>query len=371
MKYNKSILCFIILFVFFVFPGNVLASEETTITFVTDIYNWNNDEILAIEYPDHADYELPNGVTYKSYFKYNSDIFEIYSGESFSDTLVYLDNYSFDNGAHVQFVEEFDFENATSDLGYHSIELKHAFFSNYFIESDLVIGYMFGSYDYYSPTVTYLVLNTVDEEGNIIGNRYVDSVYSSYSDLSKGKSSPQGYIIMPNYCAKYHFSVRGNAATPSGKFSISYNIPDGIPMNIDSFMVDYPKDAVFINTVHSIRELSVLFNMNEDIHSVIYMGDDERGNETTTLTLSNSHLNYDSDIPTTNLDDYLIFDDDKYCLEFYVEARYDLDETETGVFYNIWPFVGIILCVLIVCVGFVVRNRKLKKIEIMDDDNLE
>ncbi len=353
MKKRFQLFLFILLLGVFVLPLSVWAEPEPKVlTYETVITNWRpNNQLHIIESST-----FPTGATvsWKLECDGNDVSLTVGSGKVFSSIN--------DTCNSAKFVETVNFDNLSlSNLGLitDNTITPSVFDQNQSEGANLSSGvqnYLFSGYlpddDFYP--VHYYVLNTVDENGNITGTPYIRDLYFSDEEEQKTTTESLGTIALPNYAVRLDYQVKGNIANPNGNFFISRSGEDNIV---------YPYSPEGQGTVIPIDSLSALSIIDQDVDAYLTAGYGlgEVADPAYTMDIVNA---YDGE----SFNDRLQVGENTFYLEYQVSATQNAENSDTGLFYNLVPF--IILIALGAVFGFFFFYKKKKGKQVIVDEEV-
>ena len=351
MKKSFQLIIFILLGVLLL-PFGVHA-EGKTLTYKTAISNWKENNKLYI-----VPATYPEGVTTSWKLVCDGEdavTFNVEAGYVFEG----VDG----DCPNAVFVETVDFTNMTpSALGFTTDDtIAPATFDqtegvlNVPTVTSLAFGQLITTY----YPVTFYSLNEVDGDGNIIGGPNVEDVYFTNEDHEKTTEQNLGSILLPNYAVQFNYSVKGNIANPNGSFFVDYALSDFtyttnyvlngsenlafLPIPLDWFKSFYTNPS-------SVFEISYGFNGVPDTNYAI------------------SPIVGAESLDT--IEDDLDVSENTFILEYDVSATLENTNSETGLFYNIWPFAIMIVFAGLFGFLFFHKKRKTKQSEIVDNEVL-
>ena len=350
MKKRRNQLIFLFVLVWLLLPFSVWA-EPNTITYSTTIQNWKPNNHLSII----ASNDFPSGVT--SSWVLDCDGVDV--------PLTKQSGYVFANVSNTcddaVFKETVSFTGMTpTNLGLNTLTMTPATFDRSASEnaslSTRVQTYMFSSLPVPNVPVYYFVLNTVDNDGNIIGNPYIRDIYFSDDD-EKTTEMDLGMINLPNYELSLSFVLKGNIANPNGNFYLTY----------DQAMNHQDQELAYRNlngpVVLEDLTLSQLYGFYDDYSDYIEFGYglDEPSQD--------YEISVDNNTAGANdFDTSLVLDGNTFSLDYVVSAMAQVDGSDTGLFYNIWPFIIILLVGVGAFFLFFFRHKKKKSKVIIDQE---
>ena len=336
------------------FPFGVHA-EGKTLTYKTTISNWKaNNELYIVP----ATY--PEGVT--TSWKLVCDgvdavTFDVEEGTIFAG----VDG----DCPDAEFVETVDFTNMTSvDLGLSTNNtIRPATFDQTkgVLNVPKVTNLAFSGLTTSFYPITFYSLNTVDDDGNILTGPRVQDVYFTYGEGEKTTEQNMGSILLPNYAVQFNYQVKGNIANPNGTFIVDYVQSEFVHTtnyvlngteedNIAFLPIPLNWFQSFYTNPSSVFEISYGFDGEPDANYII------------------SPIVGAESLDT--IEDELEISGNTFILERDVSATLHTTNSETGLFYNIWPFAIMILFAGLFIVLFFVKKKKAKAVVIVDDEVL-
>ena len=356
MKKKKQLFIFILLLGIFILPFSVWAEDEEpkVLSYETEITNWKPQNHLYIT----ESTSFPSGVV--ATWKLVCDGVDVpltkQSGNVFASITNECDS--------AKFVETVNFDAVsltTLGLNTNTTIVPSLFDQNQSegaSSSNSVKTYMFSSLGTTYYPVHYYVLNTVDQDGNIIGNPYIRDIYFSDEEEEKTTVQSLGQIHLPNYALHYTYQVKGNIANPNGNFFISHT---------DNTILDvtYPYSTDGDDTVIPNLTLSQLSTIDSNPTASITAtyGVGETADSSYTITVLNTQTG-------DTFDDRLQIGGDTFYLEYAITASLTADGSDTGLFYNIVPFIILILLGGIFGFAFFYKKRKQKEVILIDEEIL-
>ncbi len=357
MKKKKQLFIFILLLGIFILPFSVWAEDEEpkVLSYETEITNWKPSNHLYI----NESTSFPSGVdiTWKLVCDGDDISLNKESGYVFSEI-----GYECYNAT---FVETVDFDGISlSTLGLNTdTTIVPSLFdqeqSDNALLSDLVKEYMFQSLETTYYPVHYYVLNTVDGDGNITGDPYIRDIYFSDEEDQKTTVQYLGQIHLPNYALHYIFQVKGNIANPNGNFTVNHISENAIP-NLEIPYSNYEEYTEVANL-----SLLALNEMDSNYSNVIHASYGFEGIEDPSYTIGI----YDNQLGN-NFDERLKIAGNTFYLEYTISASLSSDGSDTGLFYNLVPFIILILLVGLFGFVFFYRKKKKKEVVLVDEEIL-
>ena len=353
MKKKVQLLLFVLLFGVFVLPLSVFAEDPPKeLVYETTITNWRPHNHLNIT--ESSTFPVDTVVTWELDCDGDTIPLTKATGEVFAN----VD----DTCTSATFREVVNFDGITlSELGLITNNtITPSVFNQSLSEnaslSSGVQNYIFSSYvttDYYP--VHYYVLNTVDEYGNITGNPYIRDIYFSDPSEQKITTESLGSVNLPNYAVHYSYLVKGNIANPNGSFFLTHSDPAVLD-------ITYPYSSSGEGTKIEFNSLAKLNTIDADPNSFVTA---EYGvgaaDSNYTITVANA---YDGE----SFGDRLQVEENTFFLEYVITATFNADNSDTGLFYNLVPFV--ILIVLLGVFGFFFFHKKKKGKQVLVDDEV-
>ena len=355
MKKRFQLFLFILLLGVFVLPLSVFAEPEPKeLTYETAISNWRPNNRLYIT----ESTSFPTGTVVSWKLVCDGDDIALMKESGFVFASV---NDTCDSAT---FVETVNFDGITlSSLGLitDNTITPSVFETDQSEGASLSTGvqnYLFSGYlpddDFYS--VHYYVLNTVDENGNIIDSPYIRDLYFSDDEDQKTTTELLGTIALPNYALRYNYQVKGNIANPNGSFFVTHS---------DNSIADiiYPYSPEGTGSVVPMASLTALNTVDTNPTDFITAGYGlgEVADPAYTMTIVNA---YDGE----TFNDRLQVGENTFYLEYQIIATQNAENSDTGLFYNLVPF--IILIALGAVFGFFFFYKKKKGKQVIIDEEV-
>lgn len=340
---------FLFLFGVLLLPFSVHA-EGKTLTYKTTISNWQPNNSL---YVIPATY--PENVTYT--WKLECDDESIDLDEAEGEVFIDIDN----TCTEAKFVEIVDFTNMTPDnVGFSTNnDIAPSSFDQTkgVLDVATVTAFAFSGLETSYYPVTFYSLNEVDDEGNIIGGPYVEDVYFT-NDNEKTVEQNLGSILLPEYAVRIGVNVKGNIANPNGTFFIT-DVDSGDVHTIDN-------DLSVTNTKEiplSLEQFKTFYMSPYTVLDIQYGFD---GEADTSYEISPMVTHDDLE----NIEQSIEIDGNTFYIGTIVSATLNGTNSETGLFYNIWPFAIMILFAGAFVVLFFMKKKKAKAAVIVDEEVL-
>jgi len=354
MKNRNHIILLIFVFLIFLVPFSVWA-EPSRLTIETTISNWKPYNSLYI----NPSPDMPEGVSSTWYLRCDGDniYFPYSSGYVFREISQQCTT--------AVFVEELDISSYdTSNLGLHNFSITPALFDQNVSldinDASSLKSYVFNNYDDDVRTIQFFVLNEVDADGNIVGNPYIRDFYFVDREGQKETSVSLGSVIIPNFTFYYRFLVKGNIAKTNGTFHFSYLNGN----QVDEFY-EYVLNGEMIkeSSDWSLTDLRNLYvNSSLDFMNVSYeLHGDDSGSEYS--------ISFSENTNASSFSDALQYDGNEVYLECLITAENSVDSSDTGLFYNIMPFLFLLIFGGLFVLFFLKRRKNAVKV-IVDDELL-
>ena len=353
MKKRFQLFLFILLLGVFVLPLSVLA-EPKELTYETEISNWRPNNRLYIT----ESTSFPTGTVVSWKLVCDGEDIALTKGSEFVFASV---NDTCDSAT---FVETVNFDGITlSSLGLitDNTITPSVFDTDQSEGASLSTGvqnYLFSSYLYevsYYP-VHYYALNTVDENGNIIDSPYIRDLYFSDDENQKTTTQELGTISLPNYALRYNYQVKGNIANPNGSFFVTHS---------DNSIADiiYPYSPEGTGSVVPMASLTALNTVDTNPTDFITAGYGlgDVADSSYTMAVVNAH-------DGESFNDRLQVGENTFYLEYNISATLTAENSDTGLFYNLVPF--IILIALGAVFGFFFFYKKKKGKQVIIDEEV-
>ena len=363
---KKIISFFVVVFiaVFFCVPFQTYAADEY-IYFTTTIHNWNH--IDPITYPCG---------TFNSTVEFTSDTNHYRYAGCYNNTIV-LNNYTFDDYSDIEIKETIRITDRMRSKGFYFLGLfgDSNEYSHTPIEEYLQRNY--NNPGYFKVIESSVIDSGTKEEGSSVPDPAINEEESSasrdlpeedyeiigvdeateYVDIEEGSTTHLGIVSFPNsYYLKYQFVVRGNLADPSGTFSYRFNEVEDYRTAIHGDSVTFRSNVETTSPEYMDLTLAELSRYLEEKPDVIY-SDVYNAELYSVLFHTIGGEGYASILPDA-------FDEDSYGITLEVEARNDSEIANTGLLYDIGPYI----LLAIVFIGFLLVFKKNKIKE--DDEEL-
>lgn len=336
MKRSKYILLIVFFALLYILPKEVFATPS--LSYKTNISNWKGSNELVLSIPS-----LSNEFERRLYLSDGTTTIEITN----ITTTCLQSVAGFSDGSDLVLEEVISLATIPSVLGVHTgsvSPISFALTSEYDDYSTKLHQYIFQNYTSAVPnqTVGYTILNELDEYNNPTGNTYLSDFYFDIDD-SKAVEISQGTIAFPSLCNIFSFAVKGNIADTNGTFQLTNT--GAVPINV-SFATNHEYTST------SITDFSAFYGFFLDHTGKVLYVDSANESDDYDITVTESSSE-------TEFNDALTYDgNETFCLSYDVEALAEIDASNTGIFYDLWPFL-----IVIVLVGlgiFVFYKSKLK-----------
>lgn len=326
---KKKILFLLTLFalVVVVCPNDVFAVTNTEVKFITNVNDWASGTDLSYSCGT-------NSASVQS---------KVYVGPNTSNLVEKSCNFTFDSlglntGDDFVIVEKIDFSSYHgTNPEYQTVTVTPGKVVSASVDYD-EDDYMFGLYHPDNDNIYLYNMNTVDDEGNITGALYVDNAYFEINE-AKAYEKSLGTVYLPSYCVNFHFNVKGNIANVYGIFELT-------AFKTDSFSITGENgDDLNVCNIGGSALTKAQFDeliMTDATYTGIARSDEY------VISVTGGDITSNGGVNTADV---------------YVSATLSSDGSQTGLLYNIIPF---IILIALVVVGYLfIKNNEMQDKEII------
>jgi len=320
---------FPLLTVFFLLPSSCLAADFS-FQYYTSIENWNGNDPLYYHCPSlsamsfQLEVEDSNGKRLLDGCEDSNDLDLTEKGiDTSDDSFRVYETYTYENNTDIP--SEFDI-------------IHGSFFSDDSLGEIPVTFYIFRDFQKRNVVVYH------DEETNLF------SVVEKDTGLPLDSSEPcsLGAVHFPVYAVRYHFKARGDLANTNGYFDFRdpyFSIETKEFHHGDIFVIasNYSEDFYYHEILLS--DLKQLVEHNEVSYHYYVNSIDNSNNPNIIDSIEAGYTLSFTNLNGNDLSSIVQLSETVFGLDYEIEARLDSSLADTGLLYDIWPFIllGILL----------------------------